>query len=457
MISIRIKSFQIWKLFTDIRFWIIFIMLLRLTGITNPPLERHEWRQTTGLMVAKNYLTVDSNILYPRVHNTRGASGIVGMEFPAYYYLIYLISKVFGYTHWYGRLINLLTSFMGLYFYYLILSKFLLSKKHAFYSTFILLLSIWFAYSRKTMPDTLSVSVFFIALYYGISYLFNNNYWHLALYTVLGCLGILLKLPAGIYLAVIIFLPFIKSIQFKNKVFITISSAAYLLIVYWWYFHWNVYLSAEFGTWYNAGKNLSVGFKEISNNLKPTFENFYFYSFYSYILFGLFLAGIVLMIKHKERKVMYLFISLFFIFILYIFKSGFFFYNHNYYIIPFVPVMAMVGAYPLTKIKNKHAVIILFLGAMEAMANQQHEFFIKDEVKYKLKIEAIAQQYTAKNDLIAVNGDGNPLLLYLADRKGWSMHKHELLDSASRAKIIEKGCYSDPQQLLLRAHPAGKH
>lgn len=91
------------------------------------------------------------------------------------------------------------------------------------------------------------------------------------------------------------------------------------------------------------------------------------------------------------------------------------------------------------------------------MANQQHEFFIKDEVKYKLKIEAIAQQYTAKNDLIAVNGDGNPLLLYLADRKGWSMHKHELLDSASRAKIIEKGCYSDPQQLLLRAHPAGKH
>ncbi len=137
---------------------------------------------------------------------------------------------------------------------------------------------------------------------------------------------------------------------------------------------------------------------------------------------------------------MYLFISLFFIFILYIFKSGFFFYNHNYYIIPFVPVMAIVGAYPLTKIKKKYAVIILFLGATEAIANQQHEFFIRDELTYKLSIESLAQGYTNKSDLIAVNGDGNPLLLYLADRKGWSMHKHELLDSASRAKIIEKGC-----------------
>ena len=123
MISIPIKSLQIKNLFTDIRFWIIFIMLLRLTGITNPPFERHDWRQTTGLMVAKNYLTVDSNILYPRVHNTKGDSGIIGMEFPAYYYLIFLISKLFGYTHWYGRLINLVISSVGIYFFYLILSK----------------------------------------------------------------------------------------------------------------------------------------------------------------------------------------------------------------------------------------------------------------------------------------------------------------------------------------------
>lgn len=440
MISIPIKSLQIKNLFTDIRFWIVFLLVIRLIGITNPPLERHDWRQTTGLMVAKNYLTVDSNILYPRIDNTKGDSGIIGMEFPVYYYLIFLISKIFGYAHWYGRLINLVISSVGIYYFYLTLSKFFISKKHSFYSTIILIFSIWFAYSRKTMPDTLSVSVLFIGFYYGISYLFNSNSWHLALYSILGCLGILLKLPAGMYLIALVFLPFIKSIQLKNKVFISICTAAFLAIVYWWYFHWNVHLSAKFGTWYNAGKSLSVGFKEISNNLKPAFENFYFYSFYSYILFGLFLTGIVLMIKNKERKVMYMFISLFVIFILYIFKSGFFFYNHNYYIIPFVPVMAIIAAYPLTKIKKKYAVIILFLGATEAIANQQHEFFIRDEVTYKLSIESLAQEYTNKSDLIAVNGDGNPLLLYLADRKGWSLHQHQLRDSVYLKKIIEKGC-----------------
>ena len=35
----------------DIRFWIIFLFLLRLYGITNPPLEvGHNWRQTTVAM-----------------------------------------------------------------------------------------------------------------------------------------------------------------------------------------------------------------------------------------------------------------------------------------------------------------------------------------------------------------------------------------------------------------------
>ncbi|GIV32363.1 MAG: hypothetical protein KatS3mg030_665 [Saprospiraceae bacterium] len=47
---------------------IILFFLLRLYGITNPPLERnHNWRQATTNMYARNFLEVDNNFLYARV------------------------------------------------------------------------------------------------------------------------------------------------------------------------------------------------------------------------------------------------------------------------------------------------------------------------------------------------------------------------------------------------------
>ncbi|MCX6296566.1 MAG: hypothetical protein NTX97_10960, partial [Bacteroidetes bacterium] len=52
----------------DIRFWIVLFFIIRLYGITDPPLEiAHNWRQVTGDMVARNMYEIDNNILYPRL------------------------------------------------------------------------------------------------------------------------------------------------------------------------------------------------------------------------------------------------------------------------------------------------------------------------------------------------------------------------------------------------------
>ena len=85
------------KYFNKIEFWIFIFFLIRLIGITNPPLEiGHNWRQVTGLMVSRNYLEVDPNILYPRIDDNNGSTGIIGMEFPSMNYTYFLISKIFG-------------------------------------------------------------------------------------------------------------------------------------------------------------------------------------------------------------------------------------------------------------------------------------------------------------------------------------------------------------------------
>ena len=107
------------KLFGGIRFWIAVTFLHRLASILQPPLEvAHNWRQTTVTMVARNFLEIDPNIFYPRVDMAGELSGITGMEFPLLNYLIYLVSLIFGYEHWYGRLINLIVSSVGIWCFY---------------------------------------------------------------------------------------------------------------------------------------------------------------------------------------------------------------------------------------------------------------------------------------------------------------------------------------------------
>jgi hypothetical protein len=114
------------------RFVLAFIALLfvaRLFHITNPPVEvAHNWRQTTSMMVARNFHQLDNNILYPTIDETGEKRGVVGMEFPAIPYAIHLVSIPFGYDHWYGRLIVLFIVSLGSWYFFLLARSFIAEK-----------------------------------------------------------------------------------------------------------------------------------------------------------------------------------------------------------------------------------------------------------------------------------------------------------------------------------------
>lgn len=428
---------------TYIKYILLFYFLIRLVGITNPPLEtNHNWRQATGLMVARNFLETDSNILYPRVDETNGGTGIIGMEFPSLNYTYYLTSKVFGHTHWYGRLLNLIFSTLGLLYFFKTLRLTGFKDKEALASTIVLASSIWFAFSRKMMPDTYCISLMFIGLYYGFKYFKTNNLKHLLYYTAITTLAALSKIPAGIYF--ITLLPFLlnkdylRGTKFKLIAASTIPVASTFI----WYFIWNPNLSTKYGSWYNAGKSLSEGFAELSSNIPSVLDNFYFDSFHSYILFTAFVIGLIISIIKKAKPVYTTLALVSLVFSVYMVKSGHYFYHHNYYIIPFVPVMAIVAGYSIAQIKTKWVFILaLTAGSIEAIANQQHDFFIKDSELYKLELEGILDQYSDRSDLIAINGNGNPQLIYLSHRKGWNCTNEQLSATGFIDKLRKQGCY----------------
>lgn len=410
------------RLVSNIKFWLLLFFVVRLVGITNPPLEKgHNWRQTTGLMVARNFLEVDNDIRYPRVDDTYGGTGIIGMEFPLLNYGHYLMAEAFGYEHWYGRLINLVVSTLGIWYFYLIVARYF-TVKVALYASLVLLSSIWFAFSRKMMPDTFCISLMMMGLHYGLAYFRDHKPWQLVFYIFFAGLGLLAKIPAGIYLIVFI----IPLWQLKKEwhVWIPWLIGSFLIMgaMWEWYFVWNPHLAEVYGNWYNSGQSINESLQSLGSNLSNVALRFYFSALHSYVFLGCFVGGLLWAIKQRQWLLLAVFGLVLAVFGVYILRSGFFFQHHNYYIIPFVPVMALVAGYGLASIKRQWLLVLLLAGGMiEGVANQWHDFFIKDSELYKMQLESIADMVSEPDDLIAVLSEGNPQELYLAHRKGLLM------------------------------------
>lgn len=433
-----------------VEYLVILFFLCRLIGITNPPLElSHNWRQVTGLMVARNFYEIESNVFKPRTDETQGKTGIIGMEFPALNALHYLLAKIFSYQHWYGRIINLLISSLGLLFFYklIVISDF--TEQHARYAFFLLAASIWFSFSRKMMPDTFCVSLMFIAIFTVFKYIHTNNAFYILAFIVLSTLAALSKIPAAMYLVLVIPICMAYPCSRYQRLLLVFSMLIPIAAVGFWYFYWNPKLAFEYGNWYNSGRSLHTGFTELKSHIHLVAQRFYFDAFCGYTGFLMSVTGIVLVVYNKFRKALITVMFIAVMFLIYILKSGYFFYHHNYYIIPFVPVLAFLAAYPLTLITSQRlTVFCISCIALEGILNQQHDFFIKPSETYKLQAEQIMNRMSQKQDLIAVAGSLNPQVLYFSHRKGWVCTNSQLTDKTFIRQLVLHHC----KYILVNLH-----
>lgn len=421
----RIKT-----ILTDIRFWLLLFFLIRLIGITNPPLEiGHNWRQSLTNMVARNFYENGPDLLHPRIDMAGEKTGILGTEFPLFNYLIYLLSYLFNYTHWYGRIINLTVTTIGLFYYYKLIRG-ISTKEIAFSATIILSTSVWFAFARKIMPDTFSVSLVFIGLYFAWSYLKSAKPLQLILFFLFSTLGMLCKIPALAIFSAISVVIFIKEIPTRRKILFYSVSALSVSIVAAWYFYWVPYLVKT----YHYQLYFPLGFKEGIQQILPLmsqfFMRFYFSALHSYIGFICVLIGIYYLVKSKDQLLKAALTIITLVFFTFIMKTGDGFPHHNYYIIPYAPVMALLAAYFVARIPLKYQYILLGIIAIEGIANQQHSLFIPENKKYKLELEEITEAIIPKDDLIIINGGYSPQDMYFSHRKGWTIDND---------KINEKG------------------
>jgi hypothetical protein len=410
-----------------------------LIGITNAPLEiGHNWRQALTNMITRNFVENSANLFYPMIDMAGEKTGIIGSEFPFFNYLGYLFSIIFDYTHWSGRLINLIISSFGLFYFYRLVRG-LFQERVAFSSTIVLAVSIWFGFSRKIMPDTFSVSLVIIGLYFAFRYLKFGHKWSALYFFVFCTIGILCKIPALSFLSLLGAVFFIKEIPNSRKTTIFGLSSLCFSLVCFWYFYWVPHLLETYQYQLYFPKSLIEGYREIYPLLPDFFEKFYFSALKSYVALACCLAGLFLFIQQKMKITLFALSIFFAVFILFILKTGAVFPTHSYYVIPFVPIMALLCGFFIARIPIKYQIVLLSIIVIEGIANQQHDFFIKDSEQYKLELQATSDKLIPFKDLIIINGGASPQSIYFAHKKGWTVENEQLNSKVFIDSLIRLG------------------
>jgi 4-amino-4-deoxy-L-arabinose transferase-like glycosyltransferase len=427
------------KLISNIFFWIALFFLVHLIGIWNPPIEAaHSWRQATGLMVARNYFEGNTSFWYPMVNETSGGTGIIGMEFPLMYYIQGKLGVLFGFHAGIGRLLNVLISTLGLVYFYALVRRFA-SEKTAFYATLLLMVSCFFMYSRKVMPDTEALAVYLIGIYYFFEALRFGRWKDVLLSFMMLSLGLLLKISVLPLLAFVVF-AYVKTLNEPKKPVVFLIPFLSLIPAFIWYFIWNPYLAEHFGSWYNLGGGLMDGGRVFLESPFLLLQQLVFHPFVSYLAFGLCLYGVIRLAKDGVSWAWKLSLPLFLVlFSGYALKSGVIFLTHEYYILPAVPLLAILGGYAMSTL-GKYAWVLMLCISIEAIGNQLYDFRLNSSEAYKLGLGRVATRYIPMDALVAINGNSNPQELYLLGRKGWNLADQSLRQKAMVNELTGKGC-----------------
>ena len=85
------------------------------------------------------------------------------------------------------------------------------------------------------------------------------------------------------------------------------------------------------------------------------------------------------------------------------------------------------------------SMVALGLICVEGVANQYYDMFVPDKRKFMLGIEAVADRFTDRKDLIIVNSWQDPQPMYFLHRKGWSIANEECDDPSALERLKGRG------------------
>lgn len=419
--------------FYDPRLWALAVFLIGLVTLDLPLHDDHSWRQGWGLMIARNFYELNFNILYP-LSDLCGADSpdYFATELPLMQAIMAGLYYLFGEQVWVGRLVNWSVSCLGLWYFSRLVGM-LVTPRAGFYAMLALIGSIALTFSRKLMPDTFSLFLTIIGVYQLYRYLGGARVSNLLWGGVWVALGVLCKIPSLVVVTLLI-VPFLRAdIALRKKVYVALATGIGGVLVGLWYFYWMPHLqeiSSCFALIYPV--SLTEGAQIIFHERPAqTMMRFEWNAFYSRAPYYCFIAGLALTLLRGQWRLILGSLVYTGLFVLFILKTGAVFPTHSYYVIPYIPLMALYVGVLLDQEKwlSRRVSLVAALGMLcVPLSVTLADIGLNSRVE-ELRLEPVLDSLgVAPESLILIKGRwGEPTAMYYSGRRGW-MQDSENMD-----------------------------
>ena len=144
----------------------IFAIAVRLILIDQPSIDNWSWRQSDVAAIARNYFEGGFHFARPQIDWAGDQPGYVGTEFPILPFIAASCYKIFGIHEWVGRVQALILFALSLPFFFLLVRKILGETAAVWALFFYSFAPLGIMASRCFMPDTPSLALSIIGLYF---------------------------------------------------------------------------------------------------------------------------------------------------------------------------------------------------------------------------------------------------------------------------------------------------
>jgi len=419
-------STRLEKILLDPRFWAGLLFLSGLYWIDLPYYDHHSARQTGTATIARNFFKFGINPMYP-MSDICGAHSpdYFATEFPFLQTLTAPFYYLFGEQYWIGRLINWSVSCVGLVCFARITDR-ILGQPAGLYAMLAVIGSVTLMFMRKMMPDTFSLFLVMIGTYLLYCYLEEGRKRQLLLGGVIVTLGVLSKIPS-LMLLTLLSTPFLlKTIPLRRKAWVFGTMTVAGAITAFWYFYWMGHIQEiNHCPPLIFPVSLAEGFHTFFYELWwNSYSRFTLVAFYGVWPFIFFLLGVLYSIWRGQWRLLLGALVYTVLLFLFAFKTGHVFSTHNYYVIPYVPLMALFAAQLFHKrwLSWKIALLLIIAGIYIPVLRSFQEIYLNyDPLEVEL-YQLLDEAGSDPDDHIMINGRQiDPTLMYYSRRKGWAV------------------------------------
>ncbi|WP_088226578.1 glycosyltransferase family 39 protein [Desulfosporosinus sp. FKB] len=407
-------------------------LLLRLKGITNPLLDNQGWRQADTASIAVHMLSHLADfpkVLIPQLNYDGVAPQNVELEFPLFPYLLAWTWKLFGWADIWGRLWAIALSLLAIYGLY-DLGKHVISERAGYLAAAIYtLLPLSIYYGRVVMPEPMAQALSIWALALIIRWRKSPEKKDVGLIGVMMAGAILAKLPQLMLFPVALMFGFYPWRQAYRRKFISYCLIALgFPMVYYLWVHMNVSSSSQFVSGIITSQ--VAGSKHL--NWKPLLKSLH----HGLTDSALFLSGMGLLRLFFKRfygriaLLAWVIIALLYLGIVCVRIPL------DYYLVPIMPLTALLGAYALEGCKRFQLVLVLLL---LIVLNRGSYSYLKP--KYQWDPEYLTQAEWIKDHTpsssVLVLSDPVPMTFYYAHRVGFRL-----------SEVLDMGYEKSPARVL---------